>query len=296
MAGPEDRIFWITHISENLRGQSWVEEDLVLAEFGVPEYARGGDRDEVRVKRLQKTRDEVLEALFRFATGASPKPQATVLAGPSKVDLLRLWGAGSPRIFLSHKAEYKADAKVLKDELARFGAASFVAHDDIEPTRAWQLEIERALASMEVLVALLTSGFQSSWWTNQEVGIALGRDVPVVCVRIDEDPRGFVGSTQAIAGAQRKPAEIAKALIGVMSAQTRLSKALLVGLVNQWEAASSFEEGIRVMGLLDACKSIPADLLERIESAFESNDQLHNSVGVNKRYPSFIARMKTAGT
>jgi hypothetical protein len=182
----------------------------------------------------------------------------------------------------------------LKDELAKWGATSFVAHDDIEPTRAWQTEIERALASMDVLVALLTSGFRDSWWTNQEIGVSLGRGVPVLCVKIGEDPHGFVGVPQAISGVGRSPAEIAKALISAMSGQPRLSDSLLKGVVVQWELARSFEEGIRVMGLLEACKSIPPELLTRIELAYEANDQLHNSLGVSRRYPSFVARIKAA--
>ena len=228
---------------------------------------------------------------WREETGALLAPPT--LATSSDSDQTRLWGTGAPRVFLSHRADFKAETKQLKDELTRYGAASFVAHEDIEPTRAWQAEIERALASMDVLVALLTDGFAGSYWSNQEVGVALGRGVPVITVRISEDPRGFIGGSQAISGHARTPSEWAKGLIAAFSGHSRLTRPLLVGLVNQWEIAPNFMEAIRVMDLLDASKTMPADLLARIEAAFKANDQLHNSGGVHRKYPAFLARMKS---
>jgi len=37
---------------------------------------------------------------------------------------------------------------------------------------------------MDVLVAILTTGFRESHWTNQEIGVAIGRGVPVISVRL----------------------------------------------------------------------------------------------------------------
>jgi hypothetical protein len=273
-----------------------VDENLVLDEFGIPSPSLGGDRESIRIRRLQQGTDNALESLWRFVTGTPPSAERSSISAPSQTDLERLWSAGAPRVFLSHKAEFKKSARDLKLELSKFGAASFVAHDDIEPTRAWQTEIERALASMDVLVALLTTGFSGSWWTNQEVGVALGRNVPVICVRIDEDPKGFVGPHQAISGFNRVPQELAAEVIRVTSGHPGLASALFVGLVIQWESAATFQEGIRTIRQLEACESLPPDLLERVERAYEANDQLHGSTGVSSRYPAFIARMKAAAS
>jgi len=67
----------------------------------------------------------------------------------------------------------------------------FVAHLSIRPTREWQDEIERALFSMDALIALLTKDFQKSNWTDQEISIALGRKVPVIPLKIDKKPLWF---------------------------------------------------------------------------------------------------------
>ena len=93
-------------------------------------------------------------------------------------DLTQLWGNGRIRAFISHTAHHKEQANRLKSSLESYGVASFVAHEDIAPMKEWQGEIERALFSMSVLVALLTKEFSQSSWTDQEVGVAIGRRFP----------------------------------------------------------------------------------------------------------------------
>ena len=114
-----------------------------------------------------------------------------------------LWGDGALRVFISHVAKDKEFAASLKVSLEGRGMASFVAHEDIEPMREWELEIEHALFSMDVLIALLTEGFSESKWTDQEVGVALGRRVPILPIRMGKDPYGFMAKYQAIPGSDR---------------------------------------------------------------------------------------------
>ena len=110
----------------------------------------------------------------------------------------RIWGDQGFRLFLSHKSEVKKESAELKDRLRLFGISSFVAHVDIHPTKAWQDEIENALTSMDGFVALMTNGFHESDWTDQEVGFAFARGVPIIAVRLGRDPYGFIGKFQAL--------------------------------------------------------------------------------------------------
>lgn len=111
-----------------------------------------------------------------------------------------LWRpAGAPRVFLSHLAERKTEVHELSRLLEHFGFACFVAHEDIEPSREWRREIERALNSCDLLVAYITSGFSESKWADQEVGWALGRGLAAIPVKVDgQTPYGFIGSYQAV--------------------------------------------------------------------------------------------------
>ena len=85
------------------------------------------------------------------------------------IDLRRLdklWGKDEPRFFICHSAKDKLFARTVKQGLERNGIAAFVAHDDIEPTSDWRRDIEVALDTMDVLVAILTEDFSESDWTG----------------------------------------------------------------------------------------------------------------------------------
>jgi TIR domain len=99
---------------------------------------------------------------------------------------------------LSHKWEVRKETAQLKEKLGLFGISAFVAHEDIRPTRKWQDEIENALHSMDAFAALMTQDFYDSDWTDQEVGFALARGVPVIAVQLGRVPYGFLGKFQAL--------------------------------------------------------------------------------------------------
>ena len=142
----------------------------------------------------------------------------------SEADRLeKLWGPGAIRVFLSHKAEDKEMASGVKDRLSAYSIASFVAHEDIEPMQEWVGEIELALSSMDALVALLTDKFSESNWTDQEVGIAIGRGVPVIPVRLGKDPYGFIGKYQAISGFNSSAVKIADDILKIILKSDKIS-------------------------------------------------------------------------
>ena len=111
----------------------------------------------------------------------------------------KLWGDGNRlRLFISHLAGHKAVANHLAEALKPFGVSSFVAHDSIEPMKEWQKEILNGLMTMEVMVVLLMDDLHKSVWVNQEIGFALGRGIPIICVKVGtQDPEGFIASIPA---------------------------------------------------------------------------------------------------
>ena len=150
----------------------------------------------------------------------------------------RLWGEGVIRAFISHTHDHKVDAAEIQTYLTRYGFASFVAHEDIEPMREWEPEIERALFSMDFLIALLTEEFSKSKWTDQEVGVAFGRKVPIIPVRWGRDPYGFLGKYQAISGAignYKIAEEIFRCIIGHENLKASAADAFISALANSWK-------------------------------------------------------------
>lgn len=67
-------------------------------------------------------------------------------------DINRIWTKGSFRLFISHASAHKVEVSNLKVQLEQYNISSFVAHEDIEPSRVWQTEIENALRTMDALL------------------------------------------------------------------------------------------------------------------------------------------------
>lgn len=228
---------------------------------------------------------------WRSETGFLPSP--TLLAQSSADTSKRLWGEAPLRVFLSHRAEFKVETKQLKDELARYGVAAFVAHEDIEPTLSWQEEIERALSSAHTLVALLSPGFRTSCWTQQEIGVALGRGIPVFSLKFGEDPTGFVGRYQAI------PAQLgdsmnscARELAHRFAQERALSVAAVHALVIRWEGVRSYRDAARLAHVLSSVDEISDELLNRMVAAFKVNDQIHGASYAKDEFVSFRKRVR----
>jgi hypothetical protein len=153
---------------------------------------------------------------LELADEADPRYQRAV--NPSQQpqtdpDTLSLWKAGHLRLFVSHKDQHRAIARRLGDALSEYGISPFVAHDTIVPMKTWQLEIEKGLETMEVMLAFVTDDFHQSTWTNQEVGYALGKSVPIISVKFGtKSPEGFIASKQALKGNLEDPEASAPAI------------------------------------------------------------------------------------
>lgn len=120
------------------------------------------------------------------------------------------WKVGYYKVFISHVSKYKSSASNLKLMLEPYGISAFVAHEDIKPSKEWEVEIEKALFSMNALCAIITPDFNKSYWCDQEVGYAFGRNV--LCIPIDKGqlPYGMFGKIQAIKSDGKNAQQIAE--------------------------------------------------------------------------------------
>ena len=120
------------------------------------------------------------------------------------------------RVFTSHISKDKDKATRLKDCLEPYAISGFVAHEDIHPTLEWQAEIERALSVMDAFIAIHTQGFSASFWTQQEIGFAVGRGVKIISLKMGEDPTGFISKRQALPHRRRMAEAIAEEINGLL--------------------------------------------------------------------------------
>ena len=70
---------------------------------------------------------------------------------------------------------------------------------------------------MDAFLAIHTVGFSKSFWTQQEIGFAVGRGVKVISFQMGEDPTGFISKQQALARRSRTAEEIAAEIDTILS-------------------------------------------------------------------------------
>jgi hypothetical protein len=192
----------------------------------------------------------------------------------------RIWDNDCFRVFLSHKAEVKKETAALKDKLKLYGISCFVAHEDIHPTKEWQNEIENALHTMDSFVALLTEGFHDSLWTDQEVGFAFGRGVPIISVKLGKDPYGFIGKFQALSCTWKTAStEISKILIK--------KEPMLNAYIKAVQNCQGYDNGNKLSELLPFIDRLSDNQIEKLISAFNKNRNVRKSYGFNGKHPRY---------
>jgi TIR domain-containing protein len=201
-----------------------------------------------------------------------------------------VWDEDKFRLFISHTSEHKQDVASLKRGLATFGIDAFVAHDDIEPSREWQVDIEDALATCDAIAAWLTPDFPESRWTDQEVGFCVGRTIQVIPVQMGINPYGFISRYQALPGAGRGPLDISQAIAEAVAGNPASGRAYVEGAVRAFEVAGSFEMarvGFRILTLLPR-DGWSHETLDRLADAPSKNSQIEHCVYESQPLPQLL--------
>lgn len=190
----------------------------------------------------------------------------------------RIWGDGKVRVFLSHKSKFMKETAMLKEELAFYGASCIVAHKDIEPTKLWQDEIENALHSMDILVALMTDGFQDSNWTDQEIGFAMGRKKRIISVRMGTDPYGFIGKYQGVASNwEDAPLKIMEILMS--------EEKMVDAYIEKLRLCPSYDDCNELSKCLPYITVLTNEQRKKLIDVYAENGQVHGSRGFNGKMP-----------
>ena len=201
-------------------------------------------------------------------------------------DALTIWTSGMLRLFISHRDEHKAMANELAEALEPYGISSFVAHDSIQPLTIWQTEILNGLESMEIMLALVTDDFHESVWTNQEIGFALGRNIPIVPLKLQRrDPGGFVGKHQALKCRYDNVTEAAPNVYKILADKLGNRERLQTSLVRAFVDAPDFFETKRRFDRMTSVVSELSDSeFEEIVAGFRENTQLHRAIYLNNKH------------
>jgi hypothetical protein len=279
---PSQRISLITEITKRLSEEGWSLIDLTLNQFSLEATISGGTGEYI-ISALQNAPDQTLIELahhvgFEFKGGATPGIDPP------------FWQKGMLRVFLSHLSAYREFAAQLQAELARRGIWCFVAHNDIEPTAEWQNEIQTALSTADALVALLHPNFHASNWTDQEIGFAMGRNLPVFSIRFGQDPYGFIGKFQAFNGNEKSAATLAQELFDAYRNHKQTKERMAEVLIRRFEESESFAQAKNRIDLLEQLDVWDTSFSQRLEAAVQNNNQISGSWGVSERVEALVKK------
>jgi len=278
-----ERATLMKEIGKRLSAEDWPFIDVTLNAFSLP--------------TLQNWTSSRIAYVLQMIVGASDESLLDLAehvgyqfgAKPIRVDP-PFWRKGMLRLFITHLSAHKVLAAELQSHLHYRGISSFVAHNDIEPTKEWQTEIETALATCEALVALLHPGFHTSDWTDQEIGYAMGRGVPVYTIRFGQDPYGFVGRFQAFNGNDKSSLGIALELFDAFQKDKQTKNQIADALIGQFAESNSFKDAKTFMGYLEELTVWEPSYPARIRSAVTHNPQVSESFGVPERVEALIKK------
>lgn len=267
---PGERLRLMTDASESLAPRLWGEASAICREFGFQVWEPNDEPDRGWwMQALQQSEDGDLTGLHAFLTGEDAAPQ------PSGK-----WASAPLFVFLSHLHQHREFTARLQRQLRSYGIESFVAHNDIEPSKTWRDEIKSGLASCHAFVALLHNGFHQSQWCDQEVGWALGRRVPIIPVRPPGGERrdGFLGDYQDVILTKEDEFFLSRQIFMSLFHDPRTHEAgvrcLAEGFVNSW----SFDTTRWFWELIAAEPHFESEQLRRLEYAVATNNQVFNAV------------------
>lgn len=188
-----------------------------------------------------------------------------------------MWKPGLFRLFISHLTENKESASNLKKCLLMYGIDGFVAHEDIQPSKEWQLELEKALFTMDALCAIVVPKFIESQWCDQEVGIALGQRKLVISINKGRNPYGFFGKYQASQSNSKDANVVAKNvwLTIITNEKTKLIyfKKLIEVILN----TTNESDALQYIKVLENCKGISKQYIEKLRDNWNHNFFLFTS-------------------
>jgi hypothetical protein len=285
---PSERVQLIQAIAKALGALSYDKIALTFRQFSLEyEDTNRSVTEWWLIETVESASDDVLVALAEHC-GVSGLPSAKRTDGGP-------WETDGFRLFLSHLSVDKTFIAALRDHLRPRRVTGFVAHVDIEPTKEWEVEITRALNTADALCALLTKDFHSSKWTDQEVGIAVGRDLLVIPIRAGLDPYGFIGKYQALQGAGKQADVLAAEITDILARHPLTRERYAEVVVSAFESAWSWENCRADMALLERFEYLSPSHLQRIENAVTDNEKVSTSYGVPVRVERLVARIRETG-
>lgn len=201
-------------------------------------------------------------------------------------------------VFISHSHVDRAVARDVKALLNAFGTEAFVAHEDIELSEEWLEQITATLRRCDGMIYLVSEASSASDWTDQEVGFALCRDIPVIPMSLGKKPWGFVGRYQSKSWISVDlPAEydrIKPNAVALGNALLRKRLLTVDDLIETFGASRGFVEAILTGSVLAGLDNLTGLQARRIAEHAARNDQIYKCAPIRRWLPRLVEEQGSA--
>lgn len=183
------------------------------------------------------------------------------------------------RVFISHSHEDMEMATRLSDTLGQLvGVVPFIAHSDIMGGELWKETIRDEIVGCDVLVALLTTNFCKSEFTEQEVGAAWVLKKPVLPIYTgDVMPNGFIADRQYVKYDNSNPERVAGEILKFVLFKAYDRERAVGMIVDMLAKAKSETECNALMTAIISEKEMAPKQIKRVTNALQSNSHAANS-------------------
>lgn len=290
-----EKIRLITEAVDSLEERNVADAQLVLRTFNAetydPDFNQEPDRDYF-MGRCETLDEDDLRGLHDFLVGEDA-------ALGSNAPTRGIWGDNPVKVFISHRHEDAAFASAVNKILReRHGIDAFVAHQDIAPSAAWRATIRHALSTCDFLVAILHEKFHDSQWCDQEVGWALGRDIPVMPVRraphVGQRFDGFMEEHQDLLLAPRHgdgSSFLAQQILENVVDDPRTKSIGLSALIEAFVNSGSYDRTRTTWALIEKQPTLTTEHLRRLEYAVQTNNQVYDGVAEAGKVPDLVKQL-----
>lgn len=195
------------------------------------------------------------------------------------------------QVFLSYREdeEGKEYASALREELAILGINAIMASRSIRPGAVWAQTILEHLEASSALLCIASRGYTDSAWCQQEIGWAIGRNIPALWIRYDsaEHSTGFLKSKQELVPSEPlDEAEIARAIGAWLAAEDKTREETRATLLRALTFSSTYQQTRDIAHVLATLDSLTDDEWQQINDAAASNRQVRDAISYFDRAKS----------
>lgn len=141
--------------------------------------------------------------------------------------------------------------------------------------------IKTRLRTCDGLAAFLAPQFHQSQWCDQEVGWAIGRNVPIIPVRMPDNTLrfdGFMEENQDLSYVENGDWAVAHQLFLCLFRDRRTHEKAVRALAEAFVNSSSFDQTRSLWALINAEPHFDGEQLRRLEYAVATNRQVYRAV------------------